>query len=62
MKLTTRRTIRGTILGGVLAGVADASIPGLIGGTPLGPTSSSSPITWTVIGAALIVGAKEVAE
>ena len=56
MKLTTRRTIRGTILGGVLAGVADASIPGLIGGTPLGPTSSSSPITWTVI------GAKEVAE
>jgi len=60
MKLTTRRTIRGTILGGVLAGVADASIRR--GGTPLGPTSSSSPITWTVIGAALIVGAKEVAE
>lgn len=50
----------GTILGAVLAGVADTTIPELIGGTALGPNSSSSPIMWTGVGAALIVGARGV--
>ncbi|WP_154020398.1 hypothetical protein [Halorubrum halophilum] len=52
--------IGGTILGGVLAAVADATIAGQIAGTPLGPASSSSPIAWSVVGAVVLVGGKEV--
>jgi hypothetical protein len=50
----------GLVLGSLLAGVADATVPATIAGTPLGPESENTHIVWTVIGAAAIVGAREV--
>jgi uncharacterized RDD family membrane protein YckC len=47
------------VLGGVLAGFADATIGGLIFGTPLGPQSRSSPLLWTIIAFVVIYAVKE---
>lgn len=52
--------IGASVFGGVLGGLGDVLVPSLINGTPLGPNSSSSPLMWTLIAAALLVGAYEV--
>ena len=52
----------GLVLGSLLAGVADATVPTLIAGTPLGPASENTHIAWTAIGVAILVGAREVVD
>lgn len=50
------------VLGGVLSAVADMTVPNLIAGTPLGPSSELAPMAWTSValgGLALVWGWKQ---
>ena len=48
------------VAGAVLAGTADVLAPDLIAGTLLGPTSEATHIVWTLIGATVLIGGREV--